>query len=170
MTEQEETQERIRQIGAVIDATRALFHRMKATAEQVHKETETTAGLRGVLQDLHHNGPRSVPDMARTRPVSRQHIQVLVNKLLERKEVDLILNPSHARSHLVRLTDLGKASVEAIRRREAELLERLPLEARTDELAKAAKVLRGLKAAFEDPEWLILVERTEASKGGRNER
>ena len=158
MENRDKAPEKIRQIAAVIDATRALFHRMKVTAEHVHREAEVTAGLRGVLQDLYQSGPRTVPDMARARPVSRQHIQVLVNRLLERGEVDLIPNPAHARSSLVQLTDVGRASFEAIRRQEAGLLESLPLEAAAHELAEAAKVLRDLKAAFEDPGWLSLIE------------
>jgi DNA-binding MarR family transcriptional regulator len=152
------TRDRVRHTMAVIDATRGLFHRMKAAADQVHSKTGITAGLRGVLQDLHKNGPRTVPDMARARPVSRQHIQVLVNELLERGEVELIPNPAHARSKLVRLTDRGREQFEAIRRREMEVLAELPVEAEAHELATTAEVLRRLKGAFEDPGWLTLVE------------
>ena len=162
MADSDQTREKIRQIGAVIDATRALFHRLSAAADHVHRGARMTAGPRGVLQDLYQNGPRTVPDMARARPVSRQHIQVLVNKLLERGEVEIRLNPAHARSKLVALTDVGMASFDAIRRREAGVLERLPVEAGTDELGEAAKVLRDLKAAFEDPEWLALTDQRQA--------
>ena len=158
MADQDKAREKIQQIAAVIDATRALFHRLRAAADEVHRVAGVTAGLRGVLQDLHQNGPRTVPDMARARPVSRQHIQVLVNKLFERAEVELLPNPAHARSKLVALTDVGMASFDAIRHREAGVLERLPVEAGADELGEAAKILRDLKAAFEDPKWLALIE------------
>jgi hypothetical protein len=40
-----------------------------------------TAGKRGVLKGLDRLGPQTVPQMARARPVSRQHIQTLVNRL-----------------------------------------------------------------------------------------
>ena len=158
MADSDEAREKIRQITAVIDATRALFHQLRAAADQVHREAGVTAGLRGVLQDLYQNGPRTVPDMARARPVSRQHIQVLVNRLLERGEVELLPNPAHERSKLVALTEVGMVSFDAIGRREGGVLERLPVEAGTDELGEAANVLRDLKAAFADPEWLALIE------------
>jgi DNA-binding MarR family transcriptional regulator len=158
MADSDETRERIRQIAAVIDVTRALFHRLGAAADQVHRGAGVTAGSRGVLQDLYENGPRTVPEMARARPVSRQHIQVLVNGLLERGEVEFLPNPAHARSKLVALTDVGTASFDAIRRREARVLGRLPVEAGADELGEAAKVLRDLKAALENPEWAALVD------------
>lgn len=157
MADPDKARDKVMQIAAVIDATRALFHRLKAAADEVHRAVGVTAGPRGVLQDLYENGPRTVPDMARARPVSRQHIQVLVNGLLERGEVELLPNPAHARSKLVALTDVGLVSFEAIRHREATAIERLPVEAGADELGEAAEVLRDLKAAFEDPEWLSLI-------------
>ncbi len=167
MADRDKTREKIRQITAVIDATRALFHRLGATADQVHRGAGVTAGLRGVLQDLYQNGPRTVPDMARARPVSRQHIQVLVNRLLERGAVELLPNPAHARSKLVALTDVGMASFDAIRHREAGVLERLPVEVGADELGESAKVLRARQAAFEDPEWLARIDQGQAWGGPR---
>ena len=157
MADTDKAREKAREIAAVIDGTRALFHRLGAAADEVHRASGVTAGPRAVLQDLHQNGPRTVPAMARARPVSRQHIQVLVNALLERGAVELLPNPAHARSKLVALTDAGLALFNAIRQREAEVLERLPIEADADELGAAAKVLRDLKVAFEDPEWLSLI-------------
>ena len=167
MADPDQAREKITQIAAVIDHTRALFHRLSAVADAVHRVAGLRAGPRGVLQDLYQNGPRTVPDMARARPVSRQHIQVLVNGLLERGEVELLPNPAHARSKLVALTDVGMASFDAIRHREAGVLERLPVEAGTDELGEAANVLRDLKAAFEDPEWLALIDQGQDSGGSR---
>ena len=64
----------------------------------------------------------------------------------------------HARSKLVALTDEGRASFDAIRHREAGVLEKLPVEVGADELGKAANILRELKTAFEHPEWLALIE------------
>ena len=153
-----EAREKITQIAAVIDATRALFHRLRAAADEVHRVAGVTAGPRGVLQDLYQAGPRTVPDLARSRPVSRQHIQVLVNGLVEKGEVELLANPAHTRSKLVALTDVGMASFETIRDREARVLEKLPVESSADELGEAARVLRHLKAAFEDSAWAALID------------
>lgn len=141
------------ELVAVIDATRALFHRLKAAADEAHHRGPMTAGLRGVLQDLQAHGPRTVPTMARARPVSRQLIQTLVNRLLDEGYVELIPNPAHKRSKLVRLTDDGRDEFEAMRRRESRMLARLPVTCSEQQMAEAAGVLRDLRRAFEDPSW-----------------
>lgn len=139
-------------IGAVIDETRALFHRLKAVAQEVHHQGLATAGLRGVVQDLYRNGPRTVPDMARARPVSRQHIQVLVNQLLDLGWVELTDNPAHKRSKLVAITARGRGAFEDIRRTEAAILADLPVSVSESELEAAAAVLEKVRTAFADIE------------------
>lgn len=136
-------------LEAVIDQTRALFHRLKAVAQEIHRKGPGTAGLRGVLQDLSRSGPRTVPDMARARPVSRQHIQVLVNQLLELGFVELADNPAHKRSKLVALTDSGREALAEIRRTEAKLLTDLPVDVTDSEVEHAAAVLERIRIAFE---------------------
>ena len=64
----------------------------------------------------------SVPQMARARLVSRQHIQSHVNGLQREGLVELAENPAHKRSHLARLTPEGKEAVHSVKQREAELL------------------------------------------------
>src|SRR5262249_26714267 len=88
---------RLRQLAAlqsVGDETRKLFHRLKAVAETVHGQGETSAGRRGILLDLARHGAHTVPQLARARPVSRQHIQTLVNALRTDRYVELIDNPA----------------------------------------------------------------------------
>ena len=74
-------------LAVLFDAAVALFHRLRATAGEVHGQGEPTAGRRGVLRDLSRLGPQTVPQMARRRPVSRQHIQLLVNGLVDTRHV-----------------------------------------------------------------------------------
>jgi DNA-binding MarR family transcriptional regulator len=136
-------------LGALIDQTRALFHRLKAVAQEAHHRGPATAGLRGVIQELYQSGPQTVPDMARARPVSRQHIQVLVNQLLELDWVELTLNPAHKRSKLVAITARGRGAFEAIRLTEAGMLADLPVNVSESELEAAAAVLEKVRTAFE---------------------
>lgn len=67
------------------------------------------AGTWGLMRTLGTEGPRTVPQIARSRPVARQHIQRMVNELAEQGLVELIDNPAHRRSKLVRLTAKGQA-------------------------------------------------------------
>jgi len=147
----------VREVMEVIDATRALFHVLKVVADDVHGPDGLTAGARGVLQSLYEGGPRTVPQMARQRPVSRQHIQTLVNELLEDGHVVLTANPRHKRSMLVRLTPSGRRLFEGVRSREARLLRALRVEDDAEELHAAAGLLRRLRSAMADPGWRALL-------------
>jgi DNA-binding MarR family transcriptional regulator len=135
---------------AVIDETRSLFHRMKRAAEETHRDGALTAGKRGVLKSLEHHGPQTVPELARARPVSRQHIQLLVNPLIEEGLVEQVDNPRHRRSKLIRLTPQGLHRVEAIDAKEAEILKRLADQLDVDELWRASETLRKMRLVFEE--------------------
>lgn len=139
----------------------ALVHRLKAAAEELHHQGEMSAGRRGILMGLHRSGPQTVPQMARVRPVSRQHIQALVNPLAEEGYVELVDNPAHKRSRLVRLTPKGVDFVAAMRRRESCLLPQLAIDATEEEILNAARVLRAVRTAFESAQWRRLVEEEE---------
>lgn len=109
---------------------RRLFQQLRALAERASPADDgVTASHRAVLEALSANGPQTVPAIARERFVARQHIQSLVDDLLERRLVTTVANPAHKRSPLVALTEKGIARFELIREREKELLRtmRLPL-------------------------------------------
>ena len=55
--------------------TRLLFNTLKLWAEGVHPGSEITLPMRAVLELLLLEGAATVPAMARSRSVSRQHIQ-----------------------------------------------------------------------------------------------
>ncbi len=132
-------------LDTLIDEVRMLLHRLKVTAEGLHGLGEPSAAQRGVLRDLAESGPQTVPAMARKRPVSRQHIQTVVNGLLEAGLVRLVDNPAHRRSHLVSLTDRGAELVRTMKAREQTLLEALDLAAGDEELQTACRVLAELR-------------------------
>jgi len=140
----------------VFDETRALFHRLKLVVEQIHAEDHMTGGLRGVLRGLLAQGPQTVPQMARARPTSRQHIQVLVNQLKQMGLVELVENPAHKRSRLVSLTTAGKQRIEAMNRRELELVEKLSVGISEKNLYAAANTLTKVRRAFESQNWFEL--------------
>lgn len=133
---------------ALTGETRLLFHRLRATADEIHRERGIPAGQRALLFDLDEGGPRTVPQLARARPVSRQHVQMLVNPLLAAGWVELVDNPAHRRSKLVRLTSAGRGLVRSMRRRETAFLERLPLGLSARSLRSAARVLAEVREAL----------------------
>ena len=140
-------------LDSVFDETVALFHRLHAVAEQIHGGGEMSAGKRGVLRSLDRLGAQTVPQLARARPVSRQHMQSHVDLLRRDGLVELLDNPAHKRSRLVRLTVKGKKLLDAMSAREARLLAALPVDIPGERLQAAAEVLRRLRLQFESPEW-----------------
>lgn len=80
--------------------------------------------------------------------MTRQHIQALVNDLLELRLVSLEDNPAHRRSALVRLTAGGQKAIDRMKRRERQFLDRLNLEATPGDLRAAAATLSAVRKAL----------------------
>ncbi len=134
---------------AVFEEAVALHLRLTMTIERLHGDTELTRACRGVLRDLARLGPRTVPQLARRRPVSRQTVQVHVDRLVAIGMAELLENPDHARSRLVVLTQAGKAAVEEMWAQEGRLVEELPVRASSRLLTQTAGVLRELRQGLE---------------------
>jgi len=135
-----------------------LYFRMRKAAEEMLGEGEQSSGRRSVLKGLVKAGPQTVPQMARLRAVSRQHIQKLVNGLLTDGLVELLDNPAHKRSKLVQITAAGQSVAEATLLREAKILPELARGLALEDIRTATRVLEQLKAAFEGERWRQLVE------------
>jgi DNA-binding MarR family transcriptional regulator len=133
--------------------TTALFHRLRAIAAEVHGQSDLSAGQRGVLLSLDRLGPQTVPQLARARPVSRQHVQVLVNGMLKNGLVVAEENPAHRRSALVHLTPKGMRQLEAMQKRERDLLVHARFGLTAPEIEAAAETLDSVRRFLESKEW-----------------
>jgi len=133
------------------DQVRLTYHHLVGLAVDLHGERIDPPG-RAVLELLARNGTASVPDMARTRGVSRQHVQVIVNGLLGHGLVDTIPNPAHRRSHLVELTAAGRQCIDETLARERALVESLDGPLDPQSLVAAAEVLEALRSQLVAPE------------------
>lgn len=76
----------------------------------------TAGGEWGVLRTLVKEGPLTVPEMARSRPVSRQHCQTICNALESQGLVEFIENPKHKKSKLVRATKKGRDRFQSMKK------------------------------------------------------
>lgn len=132
----------------VFDETVSLFHLLRALAAQLHGQGAMTAARRGIMRELQRQGPCTVPQMARVRPVSRQHIQTEVNQLEADGLVERIENAAHKRSRLVRLTPQGEACLRTMAQREREFFDAFGLDIHEDTLRATAGTLRSLRAAL----------------------
>ncbi len=134
----------------LIDEAVALHLQLQMLTEELHGHSELSRACRGILRDLYRLGPRTVPQLARGRPVSRQNVLMLVNRLITERMAESMRNPEHKRSYLVRLTSRGKTFLEEMWSRETDLLNSLDLNLSDEDLQAAAKVLHRLREALEN--------------------
>ncbi|MEP7337703.1 MAG: MarR family winged helix-turn-helix transcriptional regulator [Acidobacteriota bacterium] len=142
----------------MINETSLFFHRLKIVAEEVHHQGEMSGGLRSLLRSLDKHGDQTVPQMARDRSVTRQHIQPLVNQLAEAGYIEFVENPAHKRSPFVRLTPQGKKTVDTMNRRENKLLSKSGVGVTDKKMREAAETLHNVRAFFEGEEWQRLLK------------
>lgn len=133
----------------LFDETRLLFHALKRWAETLHEERQLSVSMRAVLELLLRAGPRTVPEMARARGVSRQHIQQQVDALFERGLLDRQANPAHRRSPRIVLTDRGRALVQDMRAEELDELAQMQVGVSDHAVQEATQVLGAWRAALQ---------------------
>jgi DNA-binding MarR family transcriptional regulator len=88
--------------------------------------------------------PLTVPQIARRMGLTRQAVQLSVNRLLEDALVSSEENPDHRRSPLIRLTDDGAARYAELERRQIGWINELATGLKPSELSTAARVLQQL--------------------------
>jgi DNA-binding MarR family transcriptional regulator len=90
------------------------FFRLRAVGQKTGLITSWGGGAYGFLRSLAVLGPLTVPQIAQMRPTSRQRMQRLADELAAEGLVELVDNPKHRRSKLVRLTRQGDARYRAL--------------------------------------------------------
>jgi len=133
----------------LFNETRLLFHALKHWAETLHEGLEMTMGMRAVLELLLLGGPATVPDMARSRGVSRQHVQQQVDALFERGYVERGANPAHKRSSIISLSDKGRAQIQNMRADELHALRRIQVGVSDHAMQEAAGALAAWRDALQ---------------------
>lgn len=128
---------------------RLLYNVLVRTGEQLHDDSDMTLPRRAVLEHLLRVGPATVPAIARARHVSRQHIQAVVNPLLQEGLVERVDNPAHRRSKLIRLTAAGWKVIDDIRRHEAHHIRQAGISLSGEDVRQAAGALRQVRKALE---------------------
>ncbi len=102
--------------------TRRLFQQLRETSDQLLTGTGINSSQRAVLEFLIKDGEQTVSSMAKDKNVSRQHIQKVVNVLLEQGLIQAMDNPEHKRSPLMKATANGKKLFQRVAAKESELI------------------------------------------------
>jgi DNA-binding MarR family transcriptional regulator len=121
---------------------RRLFRAMAQLADGYLQAHGLSAADRAVLEFLYPDEALSVPEIAVRYQVSRQHIQVTVNALLEDGFLESRPNPRHKRSPLFALSQVGRDLFHRIRAAEAELLETLFADIPADDVECTRRTLQ----------------------------
>lgn len=131
---------------------RRLFRAMAEQADAYLRDSGLTAADRAVMEFLYPSEALTVPHIARRYQVSRQHVQVTVNRLLEEGLLRTQENPQHKRSPLLRLSELGRDAFSEIRRNEDTLLDELYADIEIADIATTRRTLESLLHSFKQGE------------------
>ncbi|MSP47908.1 MAG: MarR family transcriptional regulator [Alphaproteobacteria bacterium] len=122
------------------------FHRLRAAGAEEGAVTSGGGGSWGLMRSLAEGGPQTVPAIARSRPVSRQHIQKLADELAADGLVEFVDNPAHRRSKLLKLTPAGRTRYKTLSTRILEIADELGRGFDAAEVGAAADVVARLRA------------------------
>jgi DNA-binding MarR family transcriptional regulator len=126
-----------------------LYRRVLRAVEQGEPIEGVSVGVRAVLDLLARGGAMTVPQMGRTQSLSRQFVQRMVNDAAADGLVEMVDNPAHRRSRLVRLTGTGRARIAAVTAREHDLLRQVPGELTGPEVDACLRVLDRMLTALD---------------------
>ncbi|NJP11061.1 MAG: MarR family transcriptional regulator [Leptolyngbyaceae cyanobacterium RU_5_1] len=122
----------------------ATFFLLRAEGMRIGVVSTSGEGYWSVLRLLKIYGPQTVPQIARYRYVPRQSVQKLANEMLKDGVIELVNNPAHKRSKLLRLTSRGDAVFQEMSDRIAKLAETLAKQQNAAQLQNAADVVKKL--------------------------
>lgn len=133
--------------------TRRLFQRLGSEFQSVPGGEPLSTPQRAVLEFLDREDHQTVPDLARSRSVSRQHIQVSVNELIERGWVKSLPNPAHRRSPLIGLTQAGRERLANAQAIEEAMVHEISQHFAAEDLATTERTLAKLEEFFNADAW-----------------
>jgi len=90
------------------------FFRLSAAGDRLFSGIGQTPGKVSLMRSVYEEGPQSVAQIARARPVARQGVQRMADQLAAEGLVEFADNPAHMRARLVQLTPKGRKTIEGI--------------------------------------------------------
>jgi len=109
----------------IIWLVRRLFRALSQKSNENLEGFGISVADRAVMEFLYPEKKLSVPEIADQYKVSRQHIQVTVNSLLEIGLVETKDNPRHKRSPLIMLNAKGRKLFAAVLKKDEEAVKLL---------------------------------------------
>ena len=123
---------------------RRVFRAIAERTDDYLGDAGLTTADRVVLEFLYPDTRLTVPEIARRYQVSRQHVQVTVNRLLDQGLLESSANPRHKRSVLIALTEPGRATFAEILDSETGLVDDLFSDIEIADIATTRRTLETL--------------------------
>ena len=120
------------------------FFKLRAAGQRMGTVSSWGGGNWGLMRSLALEGPQTVPQLARARPVARQRIQKIADELAVAGLVEFVDNPGHKRSKLVRLTARGEARQREMTERIQDAADAMARDLPLKDLRSAAGILARL--------------------------
>ncbi|GAB7079177.1 MarR family winged helix-turn-helix transcriptional regulator [Megalodesulfovibrio paquesii] len=127
----------------------ALRDALAAVMDWAHSQSGLSSAQHRVLHVLEGEGKATVPDVAFRLGVTRQHVQLVCNELLEKGFVIRHDNPRHRRSSLFAVSEAGRQGLLASRDAEFALIEGVAPGTDCARVAAATALLRELRQGAE---------------------
>jgi len=126
------------------------FFRLNVTGERLFAGIGQTPGKVSLMRSLMEQGPQSVAQIARARPVARQAVQRMADELAEQGLIEFVENPTHRRAKLAQLTPKGKKMMDETMAAELKWANRLTRNFGEREVEIARDVIRRLTEILAD--------------------
>ena len=136
----------IRAFEALSLEIRHCFNVLKSASDRLLADSGVTTAQRAVLERLTRGGPATVPQIARERSVSRQHVQTMADALQGSGLVEWRDNPGHKRSQLLALSEKGAQFFAQVQQRERALVQELLAGIDDEQMDGARQTLEQLSA------------------------
>ena len=137
-------------IRGVAEEVLRSFELLKALSSIRAARLGLTMALRAILLDLHRNGPRTVPQIAGGRTMTRQSVQASVDQLRALGLAVALDNPAHRRSPIIALSDEGRKKLGEILQGEGDALASLSDRLDGAGLAAAKETLTAFSGLLEE--------------------
>jgi DNA-binding MarR family transcriptional regulator len=143
----DELAERLARVYVVLGP---VYRKVLRLVELDQRRTGMSVGVRNVLDQLRRGGDLTVPALARAQDLSRQFVQRMVNDASGAGWVEVVENPAHRRSGLVRLTRSGATAIDAVVAGELDRLALVGGGLTGPEVDATLRVLDRMQAALDD--------------------
>jgi DNA-binding MarR family transcriptional regulator len=142
------------------------YFRLNAIGERLFESIGQTPGKVSLMRSLVEQGPQSVVQIARARPVARQAVQRMADELAEQELIEFVENPTHRRAKLAQLTVKGRKIVEQAMAAELRWARQLACSFGDAEIAIALDVIQRVRRTLGD----FIVSPPSSNRRGRSGR